>query len=67
MKRSLSFTLEILAKLGACLAAFIGGCSPKNPPDPEKPHTIHWRSDDSNYADTTTVRPTDKASSTGNK
>jgi hypothetical protein len=68
MKRSLSLALEILVKLGTCLAA-CGGCSSKNPPCPEgpkKPSVIHWKAADSGYEETT-VQPTDAASSTGTK
>ena len=71
MKRSLSLALEILVKLGTCLAACVG-CSSKNPPcpaAPEKPQprVIHWQAADSGYEDTTTVQPADTASSTGTK
>ena len=66
MKRFLSFVFEILVKLGACLAA-LTGCSSKNPPEPEKPHTIHWKGQDSGYEDATTIQPADAACSIGNK
>ena len=66
MKRSLSLALEILVKVGACLATCIG-CSSKNPPGPEKPRVIHWKGQDSGYENTTAVRPTDNANCTGNK
>jgi len=67
MKRSLSLALEILVKLGTCLAACVG-CSSKNPPCPEapekpQPRVIHWKAADSGYEETT-VQPTDAASST---
>ena len=70
MKRSLSLALEILIKLGACLAACIG-CSSENPPCPEAPEkpqsrAIHWKGQDSGYEETT-VQPTGTASSTGKK
>jgi hypothetical protein len=70
MKRSLSLALEIIVKLGTCLAACIG-CSSKNPPcpvAPEKPQprVIHWKAADSGYEETT-VQPTDAANSTGKK
>ena len=66
MKRSVSLALEILVKLGTCLAACIG-CSPKHPPGPEQPHTIHWKGQDSGYEGTTAVQPADHAGSTGKK
>ena len=66
MKRSLSLTLDILVKLGTCLAACIG-CSSKNPPDPEKLHVIRWKGQDGGYEDTTPVQPTANASSTDNQ
>jgi hypothetical protein len=67
MKRS----FEILIKLGTCLAACVG-CSSKTPPcpaAPEKPqsHIVRWKAADSDYEGTTTVQPTDAASSTGKK
>jgi hypothetical protein len=66
MKRSLSITLGILVKLGACLAACIG-CLSKSPPDPKQPRKIHWRGADSNYKNTTTVQPVDKINSADNQ
>ncbi len=54
MKRSLSVTLDILGKLGACLAACIG-CT-KQSPRPTKPAGIHWHSP-SGYEDTTADKP----------
>jgi hypothetical protein len=36
MKRSLAFAIDILAKLGTCLAACVG-CSSKNLPAPQGP------------------------------
>jgi hypothetical protein len=68
MKRFSSLALEILVKLGTCLAACVG-CSSKNPPGPEgpeKPRVIHWKAADSGYEETM-VQPTDTASSTGKK
>jgi hypothetical protein len=71
MKRSLSLALEILVKLGTCLAACVG-CSWKNPPCPQapekpQPRVIRWKGADGGYEDTTTVWPPDAASSTGKK
>jgi hypothetical protein len=66
MKRSLSLVLEILVKLGTCLAACIG-CSSKSPPGPEKPRVIHWKGQDSGYEATTAVQPGDNADSTDQK
>ena len=66
MKRSLSLAVEILVKLGACVAACIG-CSSKNPPGPTQPRVIHWKGQESGYEGTTVVRPADNASRTGNK
>ena len=66
MKRTLSLALEILVKLGTCLAACIG-CSSKNPPGPSQSRTIHWKGQDSGYEDTTAVRPADSASKTDTK
>jgi hypothetical protein len=57
----LSLALDILVKLGTCLAACIG-CSSKSPP---APRTIHWKGQDSGYEATTTVQPADQAGSTG--
>ncbi len=50
MKRSVALTLDLLVKLGACLAACIG-CTKQNP-QPAKPSEIHWHSP-SGYEDTT--------------
>ena len=66
MKRSLFLTLEILVKLGTCLAACIG-CSSKNPPGREQNRTIHWKGEDSGYEHMTPVQPADNASSAGNE
>ena len=66
MKRSLSLAVEILVKLGSCLAACIG-CSSKNPPDPEQPHVIRWKGQLTGYQDTTAERPADNAGGTGQK
>jgi hypothetical protein len=69
MKRSLSLALEILVKLGTCLAACVG-CSSKNPPGPEgpvKPRVIHWKAADSGYEGTTTVQPPDATGSASQK
>ena len=66
MKRSLSFAVEILIKLGACLTACVG-CSSKGPPSPEKPRVIRWRAEDSGYRTTTTVQPADNGGSTDMK
>ena len=66
MKRSLSLALDILVKLGTCLAACIG-CSSKNPPSSSPPPTIHWKGQDSGYEETTAVRPADRASNPDTK
>jgi hypothetical protein len=66
MKRTLSLALEILVKLGACLAACIG-CSPKHLPGPSQPRAIQWKGQESGYQDTTAVRPADSASKTDTK
>jgi hypothetical protein len=60
MKRSLSLVIDVLVKLGACLAAFTG-CSSKSP-GPEKPRIIRWRGEDSGYTSTTAVQPADNGS-----
>lgn len=48
--------VEMLVKLGSCLAACIGYSS-KNPSDPEQPHIIHWKGQNTGYHGTTTERP----------
>ena len=58
MKRSLSLAVELLLKLGSCLAACIG-CAPKTPPDPEQPGVIRWKGQITGYNNTTAERPPD--------
>ena len=65
MKRSLSLVIDVLVKLGACLAAFTWLFSSKIPlvPEcPEKPRIIRWRGEDSGYTSTTAVQPADNGS-----
>ncbi|MCE9552884.1 MAG: hypothetical protein K8T91_05850 [Planctomycetes bacterium] len=66
MKCSLSRAVELLLKLGSCLAACVG-CSSKNPSVPEQPHVIRWKGQLTGYEDKTSVRPADKAAGTGQK
>ena len=60
MKRSLSFLVEFLITVGSCLANCIG-CSSKNPPEPEQPHVIRWKGQNSGYQGTTAEWPDDNA------
>ncbi|MCE9552606.1 MAG: hypothetical protein K8T91_04410 [Planctomycetes bacterium] len=66
MKRSLSLAVELLIKLGSCLGACVG-CSSKTPPEPEQPHMIHWKGQNTGYDNTSVERPPDKAGGTGPK
>ena len=66
MKRSLSFALEIFVKLGTCLAACVG-CSSKNPPCPDRPREVHWRSQDTGYEGATSIPSGDGDRSDGKK
>ena len=66
MKRSLSVAVELLLKLGSCLAACIG-CSSKTPPDPEQPGVIRWKGQLTGYESTSAERPDDHAGGAGQK
>ena len=66
MKRSLSVAVELLLKLGSCLAACIG-CSSKTPPDPEQPGVIRWKGQITGYDNTTADRPLDNGGATDPK